>query len=106
MISSARQFDSEVARIIKASIMSGIWENGNNSLRARFTSQAARQARSRSKQVEAAKLDGGQKKLKAKLRDQELEIQQLRLQLVATQQPIAGPSTRRRKGMIYSSILT
>ncbi|KAJ7744261.1 hypothetical protein DFH07DRAFT_963793 [Mycena maculata] len=102
----ARQFDSDNARIIKASIEFGIWENGNNSLRARFSSQAARQSRSRAKKAEQEKIDGGAKQLKAKLkaseqsaRDKDLEIQCLRSQLTSgdrfafSQQSVVGPST-------------
>ncbi|KAJ7811930.1 hypothetical protein B0H13DRAFT_1926434 [Mycena leptocephala] len=51
-ILSARQFDGENTRIIKGSLESGIWENGNNSIHARFSSQAARQSRSRQKKAE------------------------------------------------------
>jgi hypothetical protein len=54
----ARQLDSDNARIIKASIEFGIWENGNNSMRTRFPSQAARQSRARVKKAEAAKSEG------------------------------------------------
>ncbi|KAF8209019.1 hypothetical protein K438DRAFT_1754075 [Mycena galopus ATCC 62051] len=45
-ILSACQFDEENTQVIKASLESGIWENGNNSIHAGFSSQAARQSRS------------------------------------------------------------
>ncbi|KAJ7234082.1 hypothetical protein C8J57DRAFT_1249459 [Mycena rebaudengoi] len=51
----SRKLDSDTARIIKASIESGVWANGNNSIRSRFTSQAARRSRAHAKQAEAAK---------------------------------------------------
>ncbi|KAJ7460145.1 hypothetical protein FB451DRAFT_1181819 [Mycena latifolia] len=96
------------ARVIKASIEFGIWENSNNSLRARFASQAKRQSRARVKQADALKTDAGAKRLKTQLkasqqltRDQGLEIQRLRAQLSggagALLQPEASPSTPRRR---------
>ncbi|KAJ7908033.1 hypothetical protein B0H13DRAFT_1879033 [Mycena leptocephala] len=68
----ARQLDSENARIIKASIEFGIWENGNNSMRARFSSQAAWQSRARVKKAETAKSESGTKNLRAQLQAPEL----------------------------------
>ncbi|KAJ7602245.1 hypothetical protein FB45DRAFT_883501 [Roridomyces roridus] len=91
----ARQLDSDNARIIKASVASGVWENGNNSTRARFKSQATRQANVRARA--AANTENGTgvagKQLKAKLAaaerlatQQELEIQELRSQLSSSAQ--------------------
>ncbi|KAF8166421.1 hypothetical protein K438DRAFT_261318 [Mycena galopus ATCC 62051] len=53
---SACQFDEENTRIIKASLESGIWENGNNPIHARFSSQAARQLRSRQKKANVTRI--------------------------------------------------
>ncbi|KAJ7114462.1 hypothetical protein C8R44DRAFT_984424 [Mycena epipterygia] len=102
----AREYDKNTARLIKASIASGVMENGNNSLQARFAAAARRQSRARTKAAETAKADGGSK-LKSKLqasqqrsRDQEAEIQRLRSQLIAltASQSQAGPSTPHRRG--------
>ncbi|KAJ7939863.1 hypothetical protein B0H13DRAFT_1586797 [Mycena leptocephala] len=85
----ARQYDQNKARVLKISIESGVLENGNNSLQARFAASARRHARARVKQAESVELDGG-KQLKAKLKAatqrekaQELEIQQLRSRINA-----------------------
>ncbi|KAJ7702531.1 hypothetical protein B0H16DRAFT_1639892 [Mycena metata] len=110
----ARQLDSDNARIIMASREFGIWENGNNSIRARFTSQAARQQRNRVKQAESAKSDSGAKKLRAKLkaseelaRKQDLEIQSLRSHLnvgLAFDAQAHPPSTLRAGGISFYSL--
>ncbi|KAJ7840946.1 hypothetical protein B0H14DRAFT_3695136 [Mycena olivaceomarginata] len=106
---SAREYDQQTARVLKASAEAGILENGNNSLQARFTASSRRQAGARTKKAELEMRDGG-KHLKAKLKaaerrekEKELEIQRLRAQLSAPpvlpsnarQRPQAGPSTRR-----------
>ncbi|KAJ6454741.1 hypothetical protein C8R47DRAFT_1252140 [Mycena vitilis] len=98
----ARQFDCDNARVIKASIEFGVWENGNNSIRARFTSQAARQSRAHNKKAVAAMSEKGTKKLKDQLKvaerraqEQEQEIQRLQTQLglePTPSTPQAGPS--------------
>ncbi|KAJ7653853.1 hypothetical protein B0H17DRAFT_1214515 [Mycena rosella] len=92
----AREYDSNTARVIKATIASGVMENGNNSLEARYAQAARRQARTRANTAEGANTDGG-KRFKAKLkvaeqqsRTKDLEIQ--RLQAVIA----AGPSTPRQ----------
>ncbi|KAJ6549324.1 hypothetical protein DFH09DRAFT_1502810 [Mycena vulgaris] len=92
----AREYDSNTARVIKATIASGVMENGNNSLEARYAQAARRQARTRANTAERANTDGG-KRFKAKLkvaeqqsRAKDLEIQ--RLQAVIA----AGPSTPRQ----------
>jgi seryl-tRNA synthetase len=106
---SAREYDQQTARVLKASAEAGILENGNNSLQARFAASSRRQARARTKKAELEMRDGG-KHLKAKLKaaerrekEKELEIQKLRAQLSALpvlpsnarQRPQAGPSTCR-----------
>ncbi|KAJ7634204.1 hypothetical protein DFH06DRAFT_1336760 [Mycena polygramma] len=98
----ARQFDCDNTRVIKASIEFGVWENGNNSMCARFTSQAARQSRAHNKKAEAAKSESGTKKLKDQLKvaeqraqEQEQEIKRLHAWLgleIAPSMPQAGPS--------------
>ncbi|KAJ7829316.1 hypothetical protein B0H14DRAFT_3144043 [Mycena olivaceomarginata] len=75
-ILSAREFDGENARIIKASLESGIWENGNNSLRARFSSQAARHATEKSS------------------KEKDLEIQRLNARLNDLTRPVASSSRK------------
>ncbi|KAJ7646397.1 hypothetical protein DFH06DRAFT_1135990 [Mycena polygramma] len=67
---SARQYDRTTARVLKFSIASGVLANDNNSLQARFAAAARRHQRTRTKQAEAEKLDGG-KRLKAKLKASE-----------------------------------
>ncbi|KAJ7938733.1 hypothetical protein B0H13DRAFT_1851318 [Mycena leptocephala] len=118
----ARQFDSDNARVIKASLEFGIWENGNNSTRPRFSSQAARQARTRERNAKAEKSEVGSKHLKTKLaaaerlvKEEDAEIQHLRSQLnlgrpafpfvrlnsragPSKPQRQAGPSSPRREG--------
>ncbi|KAJ7777643.1 hypothetical protein DFH07DRAFT_766393 [Mycena maculata] len=109
----AHQFDSDNARVIKASVEFGIWENGNNSARARFSSQAARQARARAKNAETATAEGGSRGLKARLaaaeqltHSKDVEIQRLRSQLnsrnltvpIPTKDSDVGPSTPQCKG--------
>ncbi|KAJ7735281.1 hypothetical protein DFH07DRAFT_780072 [Mycena maculata] len=102
----ARQFNSDNVHIIKALIEFGIWESGHNSLHAQFSLQAAHQSRSQVKKAEQEKIDGGAKRLKAKLkaskqstRDKDLEIQSLCSQLTSgdrfafSQQSVVGPST-------------
>ncbi|KAJ7724813.1 hypothetical protein DFH07DRAFT_783165 [Mycena maculata] len=109
----AHQFDSDNACAIKASVEFGIWENSNNSARARFSSQAACQARARAKNAETATAEGGSKGLKARLvaveqltHSKDVEIQCLRSQLnsrnltvpIPTKDSDAGPSTPQCKG--------
>ncbi|KAJ7878497.1 hypothetical protein B0H14DRAFT_3777089 [Mycena olivaceomarginata] len=106
---SAREYDQQTARVVKASAEAAILENGNNSLQARFAALSRRQARARIKKAELEMRDSG-KHLKANLeaaerreKEKELEIQKLRAQLSALpvlpsnarQRPQAGPSTRR-----------
>ncbi|KAF8146377.1 hypothetical protein K438DRAFT_2093770 [Mycena galopus ATCC 62051] len=99
-ILSARQFDEENAQIIKASLESGIWENGNNSIRARFSSQAARQSRSRQKKAEVNSdpaTKGLQSLLKATekvSKEKDLEIQRLNARLNDLSRPVASSSQR------------
>ncbi|KAJ7257980.1 hypothetical protein C8J57DRAFT_1234525 [Mycena rebaudengoi] len=97
----ARDYDKNTARVIMASLTSGIMENGNNSLQARFAAVARRQSRTKAKSTEKANVDGG-KMLKAKLRaserqsnDKDTEIQRLKTQLAAFAD--AGPSTPTRR---------
>ncbi|KAJ7235230.1 hypothetical protein C8J57DRAFT_1530918 [Mycena rebaudengoi] len=85
----ARDYDKNTAWVIMASLTSGIMENGNNSLQARFGTVARRQSRTKAKSTEMANVDGG-KMLKAKLRaserqskDKDTEIQRLKTQLAA-----------------------
>jgi hypothetical protein len=77
-------------------------------MRARFSSQAARQSRARVKKAEAAKSEGGAKNLRAQLKAVELreknkdaEIQRLHARLnigpITTQK---GPSTKQSQGII------
>ncbi|KAJ7733189.1 hypothetical protein B0H14DRAFT_2639676 [Mycena olivaceomarginata] len=84
-ISSAWEFDGENTRIIKASLESVIWENGNNSIHARFSSQAARHARSRQKKGEATEKSSKEK---------DLEIQHLNARLNDLSRPVASSSQK------------
>ncbi|KAJ7795328.1 hypothetical protein B0H14DRAFT_2621050 [Mycena olivaceomarginata] len=97
-ILSAQEFDGENTRIIKASLESGIWENGNNSLHARFSSQAARHARSRQKKAEINS-DPATKGLRSRLKateksskEKDLEIQRLNARLNDLFRPVASSS--------------
>ncbi|KAJ7898262.1 hypothetical protein B0H14DRAFT_2557298 [Mycena olivaceomarginata] len=97
---SAREFDGENARIIKASLESGIWENGNNSIHARFSSQAARHARSRQKKAEVNS-DPATKGLRSRLKateksskEKDLKIQCLNAHLNDLSGPVASSSRR------------
>ncbi|KAJ7158444.1 hypothetical protein C8R46DRAFT_1289908 [Mycena filopes] len=100
----AREYDNNTARVIKASLNSGVLENGNNSLQARYAASARRQARGKVKAAERAAADGGKKvKAKLKLAEQESrakdrEIERLRAMLAA------GPSTPRRIASQFSQI--
>lgn len=85
----AKKHDSNTSRVIAATLTSGVLENPNNSLQARFTSRSQRQARSKEKQRELESLSGTQaKKLreevragKQQARENELEIKRLRQQI-------------------------
>ncbi|KAF7371891.1 hypothetical protein MVEN_00046400 [Mycena venus] len=69
-----RKADAETADVFEKFMESGIWANGNNSLRTRFTSQATRAAKAREKR----QMDGAEKKrLQGQLQASELEIQNL-----------------------------
>ena len=54
-------------------MVSGVLENGNNPLTARFSAQSRRQSRSRFKAAEKANADGG-KELKKKLQKSQQQI--------------------------------
>ncbi|KAJ6540038.1 hypothetical protein DFH09DRAFT_1396677 [Mycena vulgaris] len=56
--STAREYDSNTARVIKATIASGVLENGNDSLEARYAQAARRQARTRANTGERLNTDG------------------------------------------------
>ncbi|KAJ7866571.1 hypothetical protein B0H14DRAFT_2573303 [Mycena olivaceomarginata] len=97
-ILSAREFEGENAQIIKASLESGIWENGNNSLHARFSSQAALHARSQQKKAEVNS-DPATKGLRSRLKateksskEKDLEIQYLNARLNDLSRPVASSS--------------
>jgi hypothetical protein len=94
----AREYDNNTARVIKASLNSGVMENGNNSLQARYAASARRQARGRVKAAERSIADGG-KKFKAKLRvaEQESRAKDLEIERL-TAMLAAAPSTPRRIG--------
>ncbi|KAF8177357.1 hypothetical protein K438DRAFT_1770124 [Mycena galopus ATCC 62051] len=79
---------------------SGIWENGNNSIHARFSSQAARQSRSRQKKAEVNS-DPATKGLRSLLKatekvskENDLEIQCLNARLNDLSRPVASSSQR------------
>ncbi|KAJ7681245.1 hypothetical protein B0H14DRAFT_2655407 [Mycena olivaceomarginata] len=89
--------DRETADVFEKLIKSGIWANGNNSQRARFTSQATRAA----KACEKCRTDGTERRrLESRLQASELEFLNIRAQLnsqastihSALNQPEAGPS--------------
>ncbi|KAJ7829188.1 hypothetical protein B0H14DRAFT_3144055 [Mycena olivaceomarginata] len=108
---SAREFDGENARIIKASLESGIWENGNNSLRARFSSQAARHVRSRQKKAEVNS-DPATKGLRSRLKateksskEKDLEIQCLNARLNDFSRPVASSSRKQIESFTPSRAL-
>ncbi|KAJ7767206.1 hypothetical protein B0H16DRAFT_1453534 [Mycena metata] len=92
----AREYDNNTARVIKASLTSGVLENGNNSLQARYAAAARRQTRNKAKAVERAAADGG-KKVRAKLKAAEQESRAKDLEIARlTAMLAAGPSTPRR----------
>ncbi|KAJ7015790.1 hypothetical protein C8F04DRAFT_1365685, partial [Mycena alexandri] len=106
----AKELDSNTARVIKATLASGILENPNNSLEARFKNQSQRHARSveKRRELETQTLTNREaKKLRSELKSRQLkdknyeqEIDELRRQLKEftggatprTPQPLAGPS--------------
>ncbi|KAJ7191872.1 hypothetical protein GGX14DRAFT_596831 [Mycena pura] len=75
--------DAQEARIIKASLDSQMAENGNNSIRDRFSAQLGRHARSRAKKAEKA---ADPAMLKSQLKAKEQEIFELRAQLLRNSQ--------------------
>ncbi|KAJ7475595.1 hypothetical protein B0H11DRAFT_2427262 [Mycena galericulata] len=109
-----KKLDSETARIIGATMTSGVTENPNNSLETRYKNQAQRQARGKEKQREQEGLTGREaKRLRDKLKEKDLqakndalELKRLRNQLSAVTsmlpqtprrlQPVAGPSNSNR----------
>ncbi|KAJ7148363.1 hypothetical protein C8R46DRAFT_1044904 [Mycena filopes] len=108
----ARKADNETARVIKATLSSGVLENGNNSVQARFSSKSQRDARTREKRRELEGLSGRDaRKLREevktgqqKAKDAELEVLELRRQLDLFKRgaasdphtPVAGPSNWNR----------
>jgi serine phosphatase RsbU (regulator of sigma subunit) len=106
--------------------VSGGLENPNNSLEARFKSQAQRQARRKEKQLEQDSLTGQEaKKLhnevktrQQKSKEDQLEIARLRRKIESLSQPtysrlsnpppsfntLAGPSNRHSCEIIFSEI--
>ncbi|KAF8175301.1 hypothetical protein K438DRAFT_1979860 [Mycena galopus ATCC 62051] len=98
----AKQLDKETAMVILETLKSGVLENPNNSLQARFRNKAHRDARTREKQNElqsltgkdAKKLRGQVKAGQQKLKDKDSEIASLRRQLQQLSQPVAGPSSK------------
>jgi hypothetical protein len=98
----AKQLDNETARVIMATLASGVLENPNNSLQARFRRKGQRDARSREKHAESQSLTGkeAQKlrrdvkagKLQLREKDSEIEALQRKLQFLTESQPVAGPS--------------
>ncbi|KAJ7833307.1 hypothetical protein B0H14DRAFT_3462760 [Mycena olivaceomarginata] len=58
----AKKLDCDTARVILATLKSGVLENPNNSLQARFRSKSQRDARSREKRNEAQALTAGPSK--------------------------------------------
>ncbi|KAJ6550548.1 hypothetical protein B0H10DRAFT_2242649 [Mycena sp. CBHHK59/15] len=65
----AKKLDSDTARVIKATMTSGVLENPNNSLQSRFKNQSQRQARTKEKQRELESLTGREaKKLRAEVK--------------------------------------
>ncbi|KAF8128287.1 hypothetical protein K438DRAFT_2000450 [Mycena galopus ATCC 62051] len=97
-----QQLDKETAIVILETLKSGVLENPNNSLQARFRNKAHRDARTREKQNElqsltgkdAKKLRGQVKAGQQKLKDKDSEIALLRRQLQQLSQPVAGPSSK------------
>ncbi|KAJ7301012.1 hypothetical protein DFH08DRAFT_827925 [Mycena albidolilacea] len=110
-ILSAREFDGENARIIKASLESGIWENRNNSLCARFSSQAAHHARSRQKKAEVNSdpaTNGLRSCLKAtekSSKEKDLEIQRRNARLNDLSRPVASSSRKQIESFTPSCAL-
>ncbi|KAJ7511613.1 hypothetical protein B0H11DRAFT_2182944 [Mycena galericulata] len=69
-----KKLDSETARIIGATMTSGVMENPNNSLETRYKNQAQRQARGKEKQREQEGLTGREaKRLQDKLKEKDLQ---------------------------------
>ncbi|KAJ6576380.1 hypothetical protein B0H10DRAFT_2102638 [Mycena sp. CBHHK59/15] len=102
----AKKLDSDTARVIKATMTSGVLENPNNSLQSRFKNQSQRQARTKEKQRELESLTGREaKKLRAEVKagkqqakDDQLEIRNLHRQVQElTQGSASQPHTPRRQ---------
>ncbi|KAJ7505079.1 hypothetical protein B0H11DRAFT_1980187 [Mycena galericulata] len=110
----AKKLDADTARLIMAMLTSGVLENPNNSLQARFKNQSQRQARNREKQRElesesltrgeAKKLRNEVKAEKERAKTQQMEIANLQKRINALtrggascpssppQQPVASSS--------------
>ncbi|KAJ6540912.1 hypothetical protein B0H10DRAFT_2137966 [Mycena sp. CBHHK59/15] len=102
----AKKLDSDTARVIKATMTSGVLENPNNSLQSRFKNQSQRQAQTKEKQRELESLTGREaKKLRAEVKagkqqakDDQLEIRNLHRQVQElTQGSASQPHTPRRQ---------
>ncbi|KAJ7734221.1 hypothetical protein B0H16DRAFT_1467616 [Mycena metata] len=108
----AKKSDRETAQVIMATLASGVLENGNNSLQARFSNKSHRDARTQGKRQEAEALSGREarklrqnvKSKEDRVKNAELEILDLRRQIEALapgqisppQTPVAGPSNSNR----------
>ncbi|KAJ7757308.1 hypothetical protein B0H14DRAFT_3598883 [Mycena olivaceomarginata] len=110
----AKKLDCDTAQVILATLQSGVLENRNNSLQARFRSKSQRDARSREKRnkaqaltgKEATRLRGQVNAGKQQLKEKEKEIAAFRHQLQIRNQSVAGPSKPSKFTQGYESPIT
>ncbi|KAJ6555805.1 hypothetical protein B0H19DRAFT_1261963 [Mycena capillaripes] len=91
----AKKLDGDTARVIKATMSSGVFENPNNSLEARFKSQSQRQIRSKEKQHQLESLTGRDaKKLRSEVKMSKQKSREDALQILKLQRQIDALTQR------------